>query len=395
MSETVLCCSHLRWNFVFQRPQQLLTRCARVHRVIYFEEPMFDAETPQLEVRTEDNVVIAVPHLRSGTEAGEAEREQRKMVDRVLDMYECQRPVLWYYTPMVLPFTQHVKARAIVYDCMDELSLFHGAPPELRQREAALFAMADVVFTGGHSLYQYKRAHSQHRNIHPFPSSVDVAHFSRARDPQPDPADQAELPHPRVGFFGVIDERMDLALLDELAELRPDLQLVMIGPTVKIDPASRPSRPNIHWLGVRTYRELPSYLSGWDVAMLPFARNESTRFISPTKTPEYLAAGCPVVSTSITDVITPYGREGLAEIADTADDMSAAIDRLLATDRMARLAQADSFLADLSWEHTYEQMWNHVERAITTRSISRTATTTTKSAGAASLSRAPARDRED
>jgi UDP-galactopyranose mutase len=394
MSETVLCCSHLRWNFVFQRPQHLLTRCAQQHRVIFLEEPMFDSGSSDLEIRVEDNVVVAVPHLPAGLSELEIEREQRRLVDRLLAMYECPRPVLWYYTPMALPFTQHVTARAVVYDCMDELSLFQGAPPTLRDRETALLAGADVVFTGGHSLYEYKKAHSQHRNIHPFPSSVDISHFSRARDAQADPADQADIPRPRVGFFGVIDERMDLPLIDELAELRPDLQLVMIGPTVKIDPASRPARPNIHWLGTRSYNELPSYLSGWDVAMLPFARNDATRFISPTKTPEYLAAGCPVVSTAIRDVVRPYGIEGLAEIANTAPEFSDAIDRLLAADRLTRLAQADSFLSEMSWDHTFAQMWSHVSQAITTRGLLRTSGLHSAT-GASGMTRAPARKRED
>jgi UDP-galactopyranose mutase len=270
--------------------------------------------------------------------------------------------ILWYYTPVAVGFTVHLKPAAIVYDCMDELSLFHGAPPELAACEQRLLHCADVVFTGGHSLFEHKRKH--HANIFPFPSSVDVPHFAQARELQPEPVDQAEIPHPRVGFFGVIDERMNLALLEELADDRPDLQLVMIGPVVKIDPSILPRRSNIHWLGGKQYKELPAYLAGWDVAMLPFALNESTRFISPTKTPEYLAAGKPVVSTSIRDVVNPYGEEGLVWIADTAVEYAIAIDEALASDRAARIAHADSFLSDLSWDRTWAQMWRHVERVL-------------------------------
>jgi UDP-galactopyranose mutase len=246
---------------------------------------------------------------------------------------------------------------------MDELSLFANAPRELGAREAQLFSLADVVFTGGHSLYRHKRATCQHPNIHPFPSSVDVAHFARARGELAEPADQAAIAGPKVGFFGVVDERMDLALLDGLAELRPDLQLVMIGPVVKIDPATLPRRPNIHWLGGRRYEELPAYLAGWDVAMMPFARNDATRFISPTKTPEYLAAGRPVVSTSIADVVVPYGRAGLAWIADSPGEMAAAIDEAMASDVVARRAHADAVLAEMSWDRTWSAMWALVERA--------------------------------
>jgi UDP-galactopyranose mutase len=381
-SETIICLSHLRWNFVYQRPQHLLIRCARHHRVVFVEEPLYDAGEPELELRAEGAITIAVLHLPAGTPPDIAELAQRKLVDRVLYDLDNPRPVLWYTTPMAIAFTQHVKARAVVYDCMDELSMFHGAPPMLAEREALLFKHADVVFTGGHSLYEHKRAHSQHRNLHPFPSSVDVPHFARAREPIADPADQAAIPYPRVGFFGVIDERMDLELVAELADQRPDLQLVMIGPVIKIAPDVLPRRPNLYWLGSKTYDELPAYLAGWDVAMLPFARNDATRFISPTKTPEYLAAGKPVVSTSITDVVRPYGREGLAWIADSAGEFAAAIDEALRSDRIARLAHADAFLADRSWDRTWDEMWAHVRRAIDARALRPPAAATASGTGA-------------
>ena len=361
-SNLVLCLSHLRWNFVYQRPQHLLSRCARDKQVIFFEEPM-PGDEPELELReTPERVRVAVPHLPPGLSPERTEDVLRGLIDGLFRDLGARDPVLWYYTPLALGFTDHVKASAIVYDCMDELSLFHGAPPALAAYEKSLLEHADVVFTGGHSLYEHKRR--LHHNIHPFPSSVDVPHFAKARELQDDPPDQAEIPHPRVGFFGVVDERMDLALLEELADARPDLQLVMIGPVVKIDPATLPRRPNIHWLGGKQYDELPGYLAGWDVAMLPFALCDATRFISPTKTPEYLAAGKPVVSTSIRDVVKPYGHQGLAWIADTAADFAVAIDEALASDRAARIAQADAFLADLSWDRTWSQMWRHVERAI-------------------------------
>lgn len=363
----VLCLSHLRWKFVYQRPQHLLSRCARDRRVVFFEEPIYDAGEPELELADNDSgVLVVVPHLPPGTSVEQAELVQRKMIDHVLHELAMPDPVLWYYTPMAMGFTDHVAARAVVYDCMDELSLFHGAPPALTQREKQLMARADVVFTGGHSLYEYKKSH--HQNIHPFPSSVDVPHFAQARELIEEPADQADIPHPRVGFFGVVDERMDIELLEKLADARPDLQLVMIGPVVKIDPAKLPQRSNIHWLGGKSYEELPKYLAGWDVAMMPFALNDATRFISPTKTPEYLAAGKPVVSTSIRDVVKPYGQQGLAWIADTADEFAVAIDEALASDRTARIAQADAFLADLSWDKTWNSMWGHVERVLATRS---------------------------
>jgi UDP-galactopyranose mutase len=255
---------------------------------------------------------------------------------------------------MALGFTSHLEPVATIYDCMDELSAFKNAPAELKNRETELFRRADHVFTGGQSLYESKR--DQHRSVHAFPSSIDAAHFMRARIAKEEPADQRDIPHPRVGFFGVIDERMNLDLIREVAEKRPELQLVIIGPVVKISEDDLPRRQNIHYLGGKSYQELPAYLSGWDVAMLPFALNESTRFISPTKTPEYLAAGCPVVSTSIRDVVRPYGQNGLVHIADTADDFIKAIVTALSTDSPDRIKKVDEFLKAMSWDRTWSEM---------------------------------------
>jgi len=236
---------------------------------------------------------------------------------------------------------------------MDELSAFAGAPRALRDREAELMFRADLVLTGGQSLYEAKRG--LHPNVHAFPSSVDVKHFARARGAQSEPEDQtnASIPRPRIGYFGVIDERMDMDLVRGVAEARPDWQLVFVGPTCKIDPASFPTLPNVHRLGRKAYEELPEYVAGWDVAILPFARNESTRFISPTKTPEYLAAGKPVVSTSIRDVVRPYGKENLARIADSVPDFVAAIEAAMAEDEESRIRRADQFLSKISWERTF------------------------------------------
>ena len=366
----LVCLSHLRWDFVFQRPQQLLTRCARERRVFYIEEPIFDSGPPRLGVTERDSGVhVVVPHLPEGLSAAAAELAQQSLIDDLLEQRGIHEYVLWYYTPMALPFTSHLAPLAIVYDCMDELSAFRGAPPLMQQREANLLHRSDVVFTGGHSLYEAKRG--RHPCVHAFPSSVDVGHFARARQPVADPRDQAGIAGPRLGFFGVIDERMDIDLLDRIAAMRPDWQLVMVGPVVKIDPADLPRRPNIHYLGGKDYAELPSYLAGWDVAMLPFARNESTRFISPTKTPEYLAAGKPVVSTSIRDVVRPYGEQRLVRIADTPAEFVAAVEAALREDAADRLRRADAFLSQMSWDRTWEAMSILIREAITARAAVR------------------------
>jgi UDP-galactopyranose mutase len=351
----LVCFSHLRWNFVFQRPQHLLSRFARERRVFFFEEPIYDRKQPRLHVtRSPEGVWVAVPHLPEGLDEQQSMAMQRALLDEMLARHGVKRFVSWYYTPMALPFTRHLEPLAEVYDCMDELSAFRGAPPALLHREAELLERVDLVFTGGQSLYEAKR--DRHHSVHAFPSSVDVAHFATARRPLQEPADQAAIPHPRLGFFGVVDERMDLALLEAVADARPDWQLVIIGPVVKIDPASLPKRPNLHFLGGKLYTELPTYLAGWDVALLPFARNESTRFISPTKTPEYLAAGKPVVSTSIRDVVRPYGDMGLVHIADAPEDFVRACEAAMAQERTTWLPRVDAHLATMSWDSTWAHM---------------------------------------
>lgn len=360
----LVCLSHLRWDFVFQRPQHLLTRCARGRRVFFFEEPIYGEEL-RLDVSArEGGVYVVVPHLPLGA-VGDAEALQRTLLDRLFAQHGIREHVLWYYTPMPVAWTSHLSPLAVVYDCMDELSAFKGAPPELKEREAELFRRADLVFTGGLSLYEVKR--DQHPSVHAFPSSIDRAHFARARERQADPPDQSHIPHPRLGFFGVVDERLDIELLDAVAAARPDWQMVIVGPVAKIDPGALPRRPNIHYLGGKSYQELPSYIAGWDVATLLFALNESTRFISPTKTPEYLAAGKPVVSTPVRDVVRPYGELGLVHIAATAEEFVAAAEAAPSEDAAARVRKADEFLAQTSWDETWARMWGLIEGVISGR----------------------------
>jgi UDP-galactopyranose mutase len=280
--------------------------------------------------------------------------ELRGLLHDLQKTFTIDHPVLWYYTPMALDVARDVSASAVVFDCMDELSAFRGAPPELLLHEEELLTRADLVFTGGQSLFEAKR--ERHRRVFAFPSSVDVRHFATARQAKTDPDDQGSIPHPRLGFFGVVDERMDLQLLDAVAAARPAWHLVILGPCVKIDPATLPRRDNIHYLGMKKYDELPAYLSGWDVALLPFAKNDSTRFISPTKTPEYLAAGCPVVSTSVRDVVRPYGDQDLVSIADTPSEFVAAIERELSGRPRAWRDRVDRFLSEMSWDRTWSEM---------------------------------------
>jgi len=362
----LVCLSHLRWDFVYQRPQHLLSRFAKSRRVFFVEEPIFGDWQPHLDITTRgDGLHVVVPRLAQGLEVAAAEAAQKRLINELFAGYEIGDHVLWYYTPMALAWTRHLKPLATVYDCMDELSAFKGAPPALREREAELFRRADLVFTGGQSLYEVKR--DQHRAVYAFPSSIDASHFAQARSALAEPEDQQGIPHPRLGFFGVIDERMDIELLDALAAARPDWHLVLVGPVVKIDESELPRRPNIHYLGGKSYGELPGYLAGWDVALLPFARNDSTRFISPTKTPEYLAAGKPVVSTSIRDVVRPYGEMGLVRIADTPREFIECVEQALGEDSASRMAAVDAFLSQTSWDHTWGRMSELIEDVVVAR----------------------------
>jgi UDP-galactopyranose mutase len=371
----ILCFSHLRWHFVTQRPQHLLVRAARDRRVFFWEEPIWHqpGELPlhedgsfgmSLEITQEQpSLWVIRPHITWGIDC---DAGQRTLLTQFMEQSSIDRYLRWYYTPMALGFSGHLPAQATIYDCMDELTGFLGAPPQLAERERQLFSLADVVFTGGISLYEAKRL--QHANVHAFPSSIDVAHFARAAEAVEEPVDQVSIPHPRAGFFGVVDERLDIALLGRVAALRPEVHFVVLGPIVKIDPATLPQGENIHYLGAKKYEELPAYLAGWDVALLPFALNDATRFISPTKTPEYLAAGKPVVSTPIRDVVRSYGEAGLVAIADTPEAFAAAIDRALAPPTQAWRDAVASTLARSSWDSTWTAMQQEIQRVQKRRS---------------------------
>ncbi|HEX4694678.1 UDP-galactopyranose mutase [Sphingomonas sp.] len=343
-----------------------MSRFARDARVIFWEEPTIvdGLESAVLEITTcpATGVEVAVPQLRAEDDRGTDQQVLRRLLDGA--MADASGTVVrWYYTPMMLPFSQHIQADCTVYDCMDELANFKNAPAELVPLEQRLLDCADLVFTGGYSLYEAKR--DRHSSIHPFPSGVDVEHFAAARKEGRDPADQTALPRPRFGFYGVVDERMDLELLAALADARPDWSIVIVGPVVKISPDDLPQRANLHFLGGKSYAELPNYLRGWDVALMPFAINEATRFISPTKTPEYLAAGRPVVSTPIKDVIRHYGEVEAVRIASDAASFVAACDEALETSRSRDWwPEVDALLAEGSWDRTHGRMSDLIESVI-------------------------------
>lgn len=351
----LICFSHLRWDFVYQRPQHLMSRFAHAGRVFFVEEPVPGDGAPRLDVsEREPNLFVCVPHISPSTDAASVPGIMQHLIEVLRLEKKIDNYVAWFYTPMMLKWSHALTPRAVVYDCMDELSAFRGAPPELVEMEKELFKQADLVFTGGQSLYEVKC--EQHRSVHAFPSSIDTAHFGKANEIRHSIGRGTADERPRIGFIGVIDERLDIGLLAEMATLRPDWSFVMVGPVVKISDDDLPRLDNIEYLGQRGYDELPEILAGWDAGMLPFALNESTRYISPTKTPEYLAAGLPVVSTPIRDVVRPYGGLGLVTIAGTAEEFVSGLEHEMGRDPVERRRAADDFLKDLSWDRTYSEM---------------------------------------
>jgi len=358
----ILCFSHLRWDFVFQRPQHILSRFSKGAVIYFLEEPYFDAsEESYLSItKRSDNLHVVVPHLLPETDAERQQSSMTALIDKFLFHANMEDWIFWYYTPMAYSFTSKYKPKMVVYDCMDELSAFKFAPKELLGLERMLMGKADIVFTGGHSLYEAKK--QQHANIFPFPSSIDREHFAQAQREVAEPIDQAAIAGPKIGFFGVIDERFDIELIRGIAEAKPDWQIMLIGPVVKISEDVLPRNSNIHYLGKKSYADLPLYLSAWDVALIPFALNESTRFISPTKTPEYLAAGVPVVSTPIHDVINPYGIKNLVHISGSVDGFIRSIEQeMKKTDKRKWLTEVDNFLKDQSWDKTCREMQKQIQ----------------------------------
>ena len=364
----LICFSHLRWNFVYQRPQHLMSRFTKERRVFFFEEPVYDAPSQYNEIFDDPKIGVCVvtPHITGDT------TDVNKALHHLLDMFmvsaKIKSYVTWYYTPLSLAFSDHLKPALLVYDCMDELSSFKFAPPQLKMWEQKIFAKADLVFTGGMHLYEAKK--NFHSNIFGVPSGIDVDHFAKAKRSIKDPADQAQIPHPRIGFYGVVDERFNIELLRSVAEQRPDWHFIVIGPTAKIDPTTLPTNKNIHFIGMRDYKELPAYLAGWDVAMMPFELNEATKYISPTKTPEFLAAGKPVVSTSVHDVVHPYADKKVVSIADTPDEFVAAIEQYLDAERNKDWQkEVDALLKTMSWDDIWKRMNDLMNKTITNKTI--------------------------
>ncbi|HEY0714316.1 MAG TPA: glycosyltransferase [Polyangia bacterium] len=362
----LICHSHQRWDHLCQRSQQLMIRFAANRRVIVFEAPVPDEAGPRLAVRAgKGGVVLATPHLVPELMRDPASRNAalKRIVDRLIVEHDLQDHVAWYDSPLALGYTAQLAPRLTVYDCVEDPSASKRDPVRFASLESALLRRADLVITGGQSGYEAKALH--HPRVHRLAGGVDVRHFRRARSPLPVPADQHVIPRPRIGYAGVIDDRVDLTLIEQVAAANPGFQLVLLGAVVNIDPATLPRLSNIHYLGAKSYKELPAYLAGWDVAMLPLVRLGGGAALA-NKTAELLSAGRPIVATSVRDIVRPYGSDRLVRLADEPGEFANAIHASLATDLRDLRARADRTLARMTWDALARQLADLMADRITT-----------------------------
>ncbi len=376
----LLCLAHLGWDYVWQRPQHILSRLAAHYRVIYVNEPRLvnpvDDEYPAddqpylQQVGQTAGLTAWQPIYPHRPEVLAQWRETYLRLVQTLLPPAGPPPILWFYTPTPYYFLEHIPAGLVVYDIMDNLAGFKGAASDLPEREAKVLAAADMVFTGGRSLYR-KHQHA-HPHLHLFSSGVEPEHFAQALQPHtPTAPEIAELcangssPQAILGYYGVIDERIDLHLLHTLAAENPHWAVVMVGPVTKIDPGQLPRLPNLHYPGMQPYERLPHFLKGFDVCLMPFALNQATHTISPTKALEYMAAHKPIVSTPIPDVVANWGE--VVHIATDPAEFTTAVSIALAEPparRAARMRLEKELLARNTWDHIAVQMHEHMQRAL-------------------------------
>jgi len=364
---------HLCWDWVWQRPQQFLSRLSQRHKILFVETigPDPQLATPVARYRTAENspnitiLRLQFPSWRWG-DSDYVDSERRRIVQEFVAegplQGQFENPVQWFYDPMAVPaFAGHMKERLTVYDCMDELSKFKGAPPQIIQREATLLKTAEVVFTGGRKLFESKRQHND--NCHFYGCGVDGEHFGKARSETTAVPEQLQkLKKPVLGYFGVVDERMDYELVAALADANSDWSVAIVGPVMKVDPGALPQRPNLHWLGQQTYRDLPAFCKGFDVCLMPFALNESTEFINPTKALEYMATGRMIVSTAVPDVVSNFGT--VAKVANSKEEFIELCRKAVMAPEAQTIERGLQMVGDNSWEAIVAKLEHHIEEAL-------------------------------
>jgi glycosyltransferase involved in cell wall biosynthesis len=339
--------SHLRWDFIFERPQHVLSRHASHRRVFYFEEPVFGmTDSPRLHLKlSQENVQVVVPHLPSGMEPSMMDSALTELLNELVYEEDLRDFTVMYYSPAALSFSRHLTASVVIFDCMDH------AYENGMDSEHELISRSDVVFTSNQSLYESKK--NNHHNVHPFPNSIDLNHFSHARMTVSEPLDQARIPHPRIGFYGGMEKIFNFDLLTQMADLRPEFQFVMLGP-IDRNPSDLPLRANIYYLGKKNYEEIPLYMAGWDAGIIPFS-------VKNPKTAEYLAAGKPVVSIALNDVVHPYGDAKLVYIASNPHTFVECLEKAINESQYDPewIERVDNFLDGNSWDVTFLEMASH------------------------------------
>jgi hypothetical protein len=355
--DTLLCFSHIKWESVFQRPQHLMSYAAKKWRVFYIEEPEFEETTtePELsikELKKHKNLYVVNPKLPHAISKNDANKVMQDLLSKLCYDHKVENFGIWYYSVTSIHYTTGLYPRVVVYDCTRPI---RAEQHVLIDTENELISQTDLVFTNGKTLYEAKQ--NWHPQVYDFPSSIDKEHFMQARIELPEPSDQEEILYPRLGLYGAIDECFDVELLRALSAHRPDWQFVLAGPIVGIDEDTLPKAENIHYLGEKPYQELPSYISGWNVALLLISTEKAAQAHAPTRTPEYLAAFKPIVSTSVPDIISPYYEMGLVNIANDVFEFEAAIESALSFNKRKEWKKTiDEFLKTHSWDVTWQQM---------------------------------------
>ena len=335
----IICLSHLKWErTLFQRPQQLMQQMSHRRKVLYvavcglreFLAALLRGRIRELYGRHNENLTyLNLPHLLFfsrlpliGPLASWLTASALKALARRRGLGEA---TLWLYFPRFVESLKHFPHRQLVYDCMDFFEGFSSTDAGIRDDEQRLLRQADLVFTGGKSLQRAREGVNP--RTYCFPSGVEFEHFHQAAQTATAiPEDIQRLPRPILGYFGAVDERIDFALLASVCRQRPQWSVVLLGPRIMQQPLPE-SLPNFHYLGKKDYGQLPHYLKAFDVCLMPFVISELTQRISPTKTPEYLAGGKPVVSTAIPDVVADYS--DLVRIAQTPEEFIAMTEEAL------------------------------------------------------------------
>jgi len=369
--------SHIRWNCIYQRPQNLMSRLAYHYRVLFIEEPIYEqtvSRYPTLEYSCQGpNIEVLTP--RTGVPTAGFNQQQASILAPLLEEYLLANCIedyaIWFYTPMAYSFIDYLQPKAVIYDCTEIDSERDEDSMEWREMEEALVDHADTIFTSGPSLYDSKR--DIHPNVHCLPNAVDMVHFSPERLLQTSHSStdvaqlQEKIGFPRLGFFGVIDERIDFDLLAKVAEARPDWNIVMLGPIKNVNESELPKYPNIHWLGMHSYERLPYFLATWDVCFLPYIVNDLTGFINPCQTLEYMAAEKPVVSTAIPDIAAMY--EDVAHFVHTPKQFIEQCETLLSHTAVERSALVSGMLTAvwrMSWDNAVESVRRELDQHLRT-----------------------------